>query len=444
MGRLNWIAAGLLASAGMTILPVPAAAATMSVQAAAPARPDVDALLEGVSRGEMAPIDQALAGPLPADTAALLRAARRAASYDATVTADPALARLAAGQDPVLRRAALSLLTAAAFANSDYARAASAGRQLEEALRAGGKLREAEGVGRSWRLAALLADRTGLRQANVSPGSIAATRDVVGMNRIQIGVNGTAQEAVIDTGANLSVLSAETARRLGVTQIEGGVDVENSVEGTVPVRVGIVERMEIAGTTLRNVPVLIIDDSALSFTLPTGPFSIKAIVGLPELRALGRVQISATQFSVLAPAAAGAAEAQNLHGNAGEAYVDVVLGGRTVALLLDTGANRTSLSARYAAANAEAVAALPTRSASNQGAGGVRAQAVARWTDVPVAIGGRELVLPEISIALPPVAGSPPPQSNGTFGQDVLRRFESYTLDFRAMRLSLGAPVAGQ
>src|SRR5207237_3524368 len=53
MGRMGWIAAGLLASAGTTGLPAPAAAAT--AQATAPASPDIDALLEPVSSAEMAP-----------------------------------------------------------------------------------------------------------------------------------------------------------------------------------------------------------------------------------------------------------------------------------------------------------------------------------------------------------------------------------------------------
>jgi hypothetical protein len=41
-----------------------------------------------------------------------------------------------------------------------------------------------------------------------------------------------------------------------------------------------------------------------------------------------------------------------------------------------------------------------------------------------------------------PAAASPAPQSNGTLGHHGLRRFDSYTLDFVAVRLSLGAPVA--
>jgi predicted aspartyl protease len=443
MRRLGWMAAFLLAGAGFSPQ-APALAAAGAGQAVPPASagPDVDAMFEAAARGELAPIEHALAAPLPADVASLLRARLAASRYDLTAAADPALARLAAGRDPALRRAALSVLAGAAFANEDYAEAARAGRLLEEALRAAGRSVEADATGRTWRLAALLAGRPRQRlAAPPSPASIAARRDPVGMNRIDMVVNGAAQDAVIDTGAGFSVLSAETARRLGIVPIEGGVDVGNSVDSTVPVRVGIADRLEIAGVVLRNVPFLIIEDEALSFALPTGRYEIKAILGLPVLRALGRVRIEADRFSVLAPAPAGTGEAQNMHGFADELYVDVALGGRPVALLLDTGANRTSLTARYATANRAAVAALATRNAHTAGAGGARVQPVANWTDAPVSVGGQQLVLPVISITLP-AEGTATPQLNGVLGQDVLRRFESYTLDFARMRLSLGAPVA--
>ena len=444
MGGRGWMAAVLLAGAGFLLeAPVAAVSAAPAAQPAS-AGPDIDALFEAMARGELAPAERALARPLPADVAALLRAAVAAARYDRTATAEPALARLAAGPDPALRRAALSVLTGSAFAYGDYAAAARSGRLLEEALRAAGRAREAEGTGRTWRLALVLAGRPGQQlDAPLSARSIAAHRDVVGMNRIEIEVNGAAQDAVIDTGAGLSVLSASAARRLGVVPIEGGVDVGNSVDSTVPVRVGIADRLEVAGNVLRNVPFLIIADADLSFTLPSGRYEIQAILGLPVLHALGRVRIAPDGFSVLAPAAAAAGEAgaQNMHGVGDELYVDVMLGGRPVALELDTGANRTSLTARYAAANPTAVAALARRNASTAGAGGARIQPVATWANAPLAVGGQTLVVPAISITLP-AAGAPPPQLNGTLGQDVLGRFESYTLDFSAMRLSLGSPLA--
>ena len=124
MRRSGLIAAALLAGAGPGLaMPAPAAALQ-----AAQTRPDVDALFEAAARGELRPIERALAGPLPADSAALLRAARGAARYESIAAEGPALARLAAGRDPALRRAALSVMTQAAFARGDYAESARAGR----------------------------------------------------------------------------------------------------------------------------------------------------------------------------------------------------------------------------------------------------------------------------------------------------------------------------
>ena len=45
-------------------------------------------------------------------------------------------------------------------------------------------------------------------------------------------------------------------------------------------RIGVADRLEIAGTVLRNVPFLIIDDEHLTFPLPGG-YDIRAIIGLP-------------------------------------------------------------------------------------------------------------------------------------------------------------------
>ena len=60
----------------------------------------------------------------------------------------------------------------------------------------------------------------------------------------------------------------------------------------MPIRVGIADRLTIAGATLRNVPFLIIDDAQLTFPVPGG-YDIKAIIGLPVMRALGRMRMAA-------------------------------------------------------------------------------------------------------------------------------------------------------
>ena len=193
--------------------------------------------------------------------------------------------------------------------------------------------------------------------------------------------------------------------------------------------------------TLRNVPFLIIDDAQLTFPIPGG-YDIKAIIGLPVMRMLGRMRMAAGagRFSVLAPAEAQPA-LPNMSASGNDVFVTVAVDGREVPMHLDTGANPTRLSALYARAHPEAVAALARSRTGLASAGGAVMASVATWPNAPLALAGRTLVLPSLQVALPAATG-PAPRFMGVLGSDVLARFESYTLDFRAMRLELGAPAA--
>jgi predicted aspartyl protease len=432
----NWMWTAALAALAMA--PGAALAQVQPATAAAAASP-LDEALEAAGRGNVAPAEALLAAHPRGDMAVLLRAQLAASRLDPAAASDPAIARLAAGGDAALGRAALGLIAEAAFAHGDYARAAEAGRSYAAALAAIGKTERAQGAERTWRLAALLAGRpTQHVEGSVAAGGVAATRDPVGLTRITVTVNGQAQEAVVDTGANLSVLSAETARRLGVTVLEGDLRIGNGVASTVASRVGIADRMEIAGTVLRNVPFLIIDDAQLTFPV-AGGYHIPAIVGLPALRPLGRMTITrAGRFEVAASAGPGGAP--NLHASGNDIYVDIAVDGRPVAMHIDTGATQTSLSPLYATANADEVARLRRGNSQVASAGGQRQLAIAMWENAPLSVAGRDLTLPRLPVSLP--AEGPAPTVYGTIGSDTLERFESYTLDFGAMRLELGEAVA--
>lgn len=410
--------------------------ATPLAAQAAPA--DFDSLFDAAGRGDIAPITHALAEAHDPDMAALLRAALAAARFDPAAAHDPALMRLAqADAEPARRRAALGIMTGAAFGSGDYATAARVGEAYADALRADGKAEEAAAADRTWRLAALLAGRPAQRvDGAVATGSIPLTRDQAGLPRISIGVNGGAQEAVFDTGANLSVLSASTAERLGVATIEGNLEVGNGVATTVPVRVGIADRVEIAGTILRNVAFLIIDDDQLTFP---GGYSIQAIVGLPVMRPLGRITAEVAGRLVVSPSAGRGGE-PNLHANVNDIYVDALIDGDPVAMHVDTGATQTKLSALYAAAHPERIAGLRRGNARTASAGGRRESQIAAWEGAPLTLAGRNATMPVLPVSLP--AEGPTPTSYGTIGSDLLGRFESYTIDFGAMRLELGEPSA--
>lgn len=432
----TWMWTAALAALAMAPGAAPAQAQPAPVAAAAS---PLDEALEAAGRGNVAPAEALLAAHPQGDMAALLRAQLAASRLDPAAASDPAIARLAAEGRPDFRRAALGLIVETAFAQGDYARAAEAGRGYHAQLAAAGKAEQAEAAERTWRLAALLAGRPAQRvEGDVATGGVAATRDPVGLTRITFTVNGQAQAAVVDTGANLSVLSAETARRLGVTVLEGDLRIGNGVASTVASRVGIADRVEIAGTVLRNVPFLIIDDAQLTFPV-AGGYHIPAIVGLPALRPLGRMTITrAGRFEVAASAGPGGAP--NLHASGNDIYVDIAVDGRPVAMHIDTGATQTSLSPLYATANADEVARLRRGNSQVASAGGQRQLAIAMWENAPLSVAGRDLTLPRLPVSLP--AEGPAPTVYGTIGSDTLERFESYTLDFGAMRLELGEAVA--
>jgi len=151
---------------------------------------------------------------------------------------------------------------------------------------------------------------------------------------------------------------------------------------------------------------------------------------------------AAGRFSVLAPDPAQAGP-PNMVAGAGQVFVAVAVDGSEVPLHLDTGANRSGLSARYAAANPARIAALASSEAHMMSAGGGASRQVATWRNAPLGLAGRALQLPTLQITLA-APGAPIPRDYGTLGSEALRAFESYTLDFNAMRLELGAPVPAE
>ena len=423
--------AKLKLAAALLALGAPSFALAQAQPAALPA------WLDAAERGDMAPMLAALRTSRDGDERVLLEA-RLAASRGEAVHRRPELARLAAGADAAKARAALTIISSSAFGQNDYAAAAPAAEALATQLRAAGDGHAAEAVARTHGLAALLRDAPAQRiDGAIAMASTSLTRDAVGLPRIRIGVNNGEDDAVVDTGAGLTVLSAETARRLGVTIIDGDTRVGNGVASTVAVQAGIVDRMSVAGTILRNVPVLIIADDQLTFP-QAGGYRITSILGLPVLRALGRVKMGEAAFTVEAPQPFDAAR-QNLFTDSNDLHVQARIGGRDVALFIDTGANAFILTQRFAADNPELIAELATEELRTASAGGARSQRTAVWNGPELVIGERRATIPSVRIALE--ADNLSREHAGVLSSSALRRFRSHSFDFRAMRLELGEPV---
>jgi len=365
-------------------------------------------------------------------------AAARLDEAQAIALAEDYLRVAGAGCEAALAQA---VIADAAFAAGRYQRAAEAGNARLALLRdCGGDADEIEGAGTLASLGGQLADAPSQRLVDARPGPTPFARDKVGLPRAQVTINGHPQDAVLDTGANLSVVSASTAERLGLREL-GQARVGSSSRTSVATRVAIADRVALGGFILEHVVFLVLDDAQLEMPVPGG-YRIDAIIGLPVFRAIGRVRFGRDGTLGLGGGPADASLASNLSLVGSDLYVEASVDGIAVPLHLDSGGSASSLSAPFAAAHPDIVAGLPQSRQRLAGAGGATERDIAQWRDVEVSIADRSHVLPELAVTLRDSADVRV-RNQGVLGGDVLNAFDSWTLDFRSMRLELGMPITG-
>ncbi len=265
------------------------------------------------------------------------------------------------------------------------------------------------------------------------PGSVSTSTDKAALIRATVSIHGKRQEAVLDTGANLSVVTESTAKALGLEVFSGG-NVKSSSRAAVPVRLAIARHFEIAGTSLRNVVFLVLNDADLRFPLPGG-YDIPAIVGFPVLRALGRATF--TRTALVTGLAVRSTKGADLVASGSNLFVRARVNAIAVPLHLDSGASTTALGPRFSKEHPALVSGLGKRATRSAGAGGAVSGTASVLNDVEVEIGDVRTHLPAIDVA---GAAGTEPGNYGTLGQDVLRSTGSYTLDFKRLTLTLEQP----
>jgi hypothetical protein len=279
-------------------------------------------------------------------------------------------------------------------------------------------------------------------QSTVKPaaGRIPLGTNMLGLTTAPVLVDGHAEQAVLDTGANLSTLSASAAKALGVRLLKRDTAVASSTAATVDTRIAVARTVRIGPVTLRDVVFLVVDDAALS---PLGPESrIDAIIGFPVLRALGRLtfrEISTGKPGkrrelTFAPSPRSSAPG-NLRFDGFNAYVRLTAGDETLPFFVDSGANKTVFEYRYARENPAKVAKLARKTARVGGAGLVENREAAILPSLALRIGDKTVPLTDVRIELKAAEGE---STYGTIGSDVLWAKGGYTMDFGKLSLALG------
>jgi predicted aspartyl protease len=275
---------------------------------------------------------------------------------------------LVTSADPVLQRKAYEEMASALVRLGRYGDAA---RALSEVLRLAPPNDVDRGDTDNSR--ALYESMAHISAQTVEFGEETATRaefNPLGSWNVPVEVNGHQGKWIFDTGANWSTVSESEAAEMGLALRETNAYVKGSTGKKNPLRVAIAGDLRFGNAHFRNVVFLVLSDKALYI----GPlkYQIRGILGLPVLRALGRVAISAKGVVRIEAKGATAAGEPNLFLDGWDLLTDVRHGGHRLEMVLDTGANATSLNPSFRVAlMPEEIALLKRNRDKTAGAGGM-------------------------------------------------------------------------
>jgi len=276
-------------------------------------------------------------------------------------------------------------------------------------------------------------------QAHIGPAaSIALTRDATSHMRADIGVNGGTVDAILDTGSGVSTLSLSNARRLGVRMLAGQASIGTATSANVTTGLAIADRVTLGGAEFRNVIFLVMPDEALTFA--HGAYVVHAIVGLPLLMPLGRVEYAkvgdgATETLRYGPSPNRAGPDSNLFADGVDAVALVRANdnAQTLRFFIDNGAPHSHLNRRFADELPEITSSGRHQAVTTAGGGGSETQADAMvLPSLTLHIGSGAAQLSNV-----PLIDDHHTSRHGDIGLDALEPGRGYVLDFIAMRVEL-------
>jgi hypothetical protein len=260
-------------------------------------------------------------------------------------------------------------------------------------------------------------------------------RNAVNTIEAPITIAGRLEHWILDTGANISIVTRSKARQLGLTLSRGTTPVHTFSGAVTDCHLAVIPSLRIGQAELRNVAVLVIEDK--DFYIAPARFQMQAILGYPVLAALGRITFHAdgrfeARPSIVSTQATGSRLLLE------ELTPLVVVGTSRGKQLfrLDTGATNSYLTVRYWYDHQDEFAGQKQGESQMDGGNGMRTIPSYTAKNVMLDLGGVPVTLRDMTVFARPHAGDSE-YAYGHLGQNALAQFRSYTLDFGSMRFNV-------
>jgi predicted aspartyl protease len=266
------------------------------------------------------------------------------------------------------------------------------------------------------------------------PLRLAMTREVVGLWSVPVSRHGVAARWSLDTGANYSVVSESTAKRLGLSILDGATTTGSSTTRRVGVRYAVVPELTLGTATLHDLVVLVLADEALHATGPTFEYQIDGLLGYNAFAALGSVTFDRAGLFLAGPDGPPLAGSAPLFMNDLMPVISVTVSGQPLPMALDTGANSTTFYQPYAQLFAAEAASWAKGKGTFTGAGGAVTADTLRQPRVAIELAGQKAILSDVTVLTSSHDGNPEILF-GNAGIDLVNSYASFTVDFRKMRV---------
>jgi hypothetical protein len=264
---------------------------------------------------------------------------------------------------------------------------------------------------------------------------VRGTKDKLGLIELPVSGGNYSGAWLLDTGANLTVIRRSVAARMGL-QLSATAESAAGISGRmVAVHSAVIPEFRIGSVVLRNVPVLVVEDSDLTF--PELDYEIDGSLGLPVLAAFGKMTMYADASVKLGRGTGEKMRSSASHNLFLDGFTPLIaadLGEGDDLFVIDTGAQATILSSKFFAQSKDmAWGNLVTFDLA--GAGGVGTMAAFTAENLVANFGGYCTALGDAHLLLADT------ESDGDFygiiGQSAFRNFSSITLDFQNMQFSV-------
>jgi len=255
-------------------------------------------------------------------------------------------------------------------------------------------------------------------------------KDIVGLLRIPVRFGKKSMKFVFDTGANLSVVSTKTARKLGVKVFPTEFDVQGATGNLVKSKIGVADEIRLGDIVVKNVVFIVMPDKELRFL---GFYKVNGIIGFPVINQLKEIRLNYAENTLTIPAIPTNSEEKNFAMEGLMPLINVGYRNESLVFTFDTGAQSTSLYPKYYEKYAAEIdSTYELGSIISGSAGGMEKNRAYKLTNVQMRIAGRDVVLPEVSL-LKDVQTEHSKYFFGNLGQDAIRQFKIVVINFDKM-----------